>query len=377
MSKLICFGLVLVPYLRIIGIYSRQSRMMTSVFIALILSMYGIKQTFFDKKFLGIGIFLMYIMFSAWQAPKPVCMFNDVNISNFYVWKPFVSIIFYSLAFIVLSKVELNFKLIETTMVWTASVMAIQSSFQSFGIAQWAISKGGNLDLISGFLGTRAVVGIFLAIVIPIAIRRRMYVNAGILFIAVLITRCHIPIFISLIGVCIYTSILNHALIKWTILLGLIFLSVIGYDIVQNKQSQDRILFRDSKRIINWKSILEDCNKKGITGNPRPYTGKGLGSFEYIYHEEHKEDHNKKDYLEAHNEYWEVLYELGIYGLAITLFLIWMFVLNIHPNTENAHLYASSIMILLAAGGMFVWHLGVTSFYSLVIIGLLNNKVVD
>ena len=82
-------------------------------------------------------------------------------------------------------------------------------------------------------------------------------------------------------------------------------------------------------------------------------------------------------YYKVHNEYLEVLYELGLYGLLVVLGLIYLLVFNVPFTKHNAYLYATITTMVLIAWGMFIWQLGSTAFYSLIILAIHNNKYME
>jgi O-antigen ligase len=112
--------------------------------------------------------------------------------------------------------------------------------------------------------------------------------------------------------------------------------------------------------------------REGVEGR-WPLTGLGLGSFYYTFHIRH---HNS--FFQAHNEYFEFLYNCGIGGLFLLLAAIWQM---IKKGWNNKYLLASFICVLIIAGGTFIFQLGAPMYYSVVIIGLLyhqkeNNDVI-
>lgn len=365
MNNLICFGLVLIPYLSILGFHSREPRLMLALFITLALSIIGINKIELNKRSLIIGIFLLYTLFASWQAPRPLVIYNGINIANFYLYKPLLLLFTYSFALIAIINTKLDIVKIRTVIVWTSTIMAIHAIGQSFGLNQWF--KGtGNLNQISGFLGNRAVLASWLAICLPFSLKEKKYWNVALILIAILLTRTQIPIFATLVGLITYFSI-KKPIIPIITLLLLVGLSIV--DVTQSKQSNKRYLFKDSYRLSNWKNIVSDTVKPIITGKSYVFTGRGLGSFKYLYHTKYK-----NNYVEAHNEYLEVFYELGLYGIILICAIIYIFVFNRFPKPEETYLFSSLVIVLLIAGGLFIWQLGITSFYILVILGIYNNK---
>ena len=374
-NNLVCLGLILVPYLTLLGFHGREDRLMFSSIIALILGISWFCNVKRGKLFFGVIGFIAYIGLATYLSPKQIVIYNGVNVRNFYVWRCLFYLVSYSMAFLALVNTKVNKKLIETVIIWTATVMAFHSLVQATGILQFVATDASNkLYGMVGFLGNRAILSCFLALCVPIAIHNKKYVQSAIIILAVIITRCQVPIFSLLIGGLVYVVILKPRLLYSIVLMLVVFATVCCVDVCVNENGRDRLLFSDSYRLMNWKATVED-SLMSINGHSYFYTGKGLGSYKLFYHIDKPK--NMGNYYEVHNEYLEVLYELGLYGLLVVLGLIYLLVFNVPFTKHNAYLYATITTMVLIAWGMFIWQLGSTAFYSLIILAIHNNKYME
>jgi len=131
-----------------------------------------------------------------------------------------------------------------------------------------------------------------------------------------------------------------------------------------------------STRFPVWSQIIKDV-KNPVEGGSKQYsfTGYGLGSFRYLFHSQHPISEVGDNFLEAHNDYLELFYNTGLIGLGLFLMGLTFFIKQCFPlDRLSAHLLASFICVMVAAGGIFVLQQGTMIFYLLVITGLLNQK---
>jgi hypothetical protein len=146
------------------------------------------------------------------------------------------------------------------------------------------------------------------------------------------------------------------------------------------KSAKIKSFVGDSGRFKVWSVIIKDVkNPMNANGQAikRSLTGFGLGSFRYLFHNQHKDLTPGEPFFEAHNEYLEVLYNTGIIGLGLFLMGIFFIIRQSFPlDRLNAHLLASFICVAVSAGGIFCLQNGAIVFYILTITGLLNKREV-
>jgi hypothetical protein len=140
---------------------------------------------------------------------------------------------------------------------------------------------------------------------------------------------------------------------------------------------------KDAGRFREWRLMLDDWSSPLNEGKDNSFaiTGLGVGSFQYVYPNKHQ-----STFRQAHNEYIQVLYELGLVGLLLMLGAIyWVVRMNFswrklwrgEMDQYRLALLSSFLCIAINAFGTFVWQIGPTIFYSAVIVGLLHNRGPD
>jgi len=323
-----------------------------------------------------------FLLINIWLCPKPTVHFLDMNVSGFWVWQPLAYILIFFLMFITLSSIDFDDKhkdIIFKVMSWCGFVMAIYCIVQSLNIDQFY-----NLAIkdeirfipsanITGTMGQPTIVSPFIAMIIPIALYLKRYWFVLIMGIAVLLTRSQVAIGAMILSLLFLYSLKNK---KTFIRTGILFLIIIALSITAYfSNPKIKSLVKDSGRFENWQQIIKDVNSPLApeVKNRYPFTGLGIGSFKYIYHIK-----NHNTFWQAHNEYLEIPYNIGIIGLFLFLMALWVIIKdNLFKDRYRRYLLASFICIAICAGGTFVWQMGPHLYYSIGILGLLNNKGVN
>jgi hypothetical protein len=380
---LIGLGLIVLPFLTFQGqVDTREPKMMLMIVLLSALNLWaffkGILKPVKNKWAL---IFLFYLSLHLIFAPKPLLIVNDCSISNFWLWKPLLIIWLSAISIFVISSIDFSFGGAITLlkiMAWCGFVMALYVILQRLGLDQLFVIKdtqGYSLPVnpgIGGTLGHPTVVGAFMAMIIPIALYLKKTIKATIIIIAIILTQSQMAIGAMVVSLGFMYAIRN----KRTFILFLSLLFIAGLFIGINKQVQKRISFYSSGRLPVWNNIITDLksplNEK--SKNIYPLSGIGLGSFKYVFHLKHPTQKDK--FGKAHNEYLELLYNTGIIGLGLFLCAIWELVRRSFPFTDRYKqaLMASFICSLILACGNFIWQLAPTAFYTIFIVGLLNNQ---
>ena len=129
--------------------------------------------------------------------------------------------------------------------------------------------------------------------------------------------------------------------------------------------------------------MFEDL-KEGKDGTGRPFaiTGVGPGSYQNVYAVQ-----KKTIFDQAHNEYFEMFYCIGLIGLILFLKSYWDLikrVFNLCRNTfmENERgivisLSCSFLCISLDAFGSFPWQIHPILLYTIIIVGVLYNPCLE
>lgn len=358
--------------------------MLTALLFALALGLWGIYKGKVKKsQNHWISILALFCLVSAFYAPQPLIVLFDIGVSNFWIWQPLFSILVFYLMFTVISSNDFeqkDLKLFFEIMVWCGFLMGAYAILQYFGVDQF-FRNNNNPDNtynpqwpISGFFGQPTILSPFIAMLIPIALLMRRYGKAIVMIIAVLFTKSTVAITAMCLMLLFIASCNNKKIIGFAVT-GVIIIGVLfSMAYCTNNKLRQGIL-NDNGRFVKWKQIVSDISNPAKEINNRTYgiTGFGLGTFKFLYHIKHN-----NCFFQAHNEYLEILYNLGIVGLALFLMSIFRMVkINLKPlglNRYRKYLLASFLCIAVCAGGTFVWQLGAHVYYTVFIVGLLHNE---
>lgn len=362
-------GLILTPYISILGFEQRHEMLYFAMFFLLLLTCAG----FYTGRFKPVKnkfwvALVPFLMISAWQGPKPIILQFGENISNFWVWRSFfaalVAIGAYSaIAGSVLCKKHI--KDILRVAMYCGFIMALYCIAQSLGISQWFkidTRNPNNVHIagaaIGGTLGHPTLVSPFIGMLIPIACMFRKWIIAAVMCVAIILTQSQVAI-----GALVAVGII--ALWRKSIIAGLFCLILICiFLFTANTTGIYKI--QDSGRGERWNEILQFINKPVVKEKVYTITGLGPGSFRHLFR---YKDGESNGFKEAHNEYLEVLADIGVIGAFLFIMGLICFGLK-----GNFYIAISLTYIGICAAGTFVWHLGPHIFYTVVFMGLLHNK---
>ncbi|MBU2051422.1 MAG: O-antigen ligase family protein [Gammaproteobacteria bacterium] len=378
---LLVIGLALIPFAMWPGLDSREPKLAMALVFALALSLTGLYQGVLKPVRNKWLLFLMgFFLINIWLCPKPIIPYAGTIIGAFWVWEPFCYALIFFLMYVTLSSLIYNAKekeILFNIMAWVGLIMSIYVFLQFFGIDQFYSITGKHeamrtpCGFVGGTLGHPTVVSSFIGMIIPIALFLKKYWFASIMILAVLATKSNVAI-----GAMIASLVFLYALKdqKTAVLVAItsfifILLAISAYIYIP----QFRPFIGDSGRFGVWQNILKDVNSPIAEGAKQryPYTGLGIGSFKYIFHVKHSGV--IIPFFQAHNEYLEILFTMGIAGLGLFVMSLWTALVG-KITRERKFLLTSFACIAIAAGGTFVWHLGAHIYYSIVILALLSTK---
>ena len=388
-KRLIVAGLVTIPFLTLQGYNTRIPKMGLALGIALAIGLIAIFQgklkSFKNKPLL---ILIFFLLISVYFSPKPDITLLGLNVSNFWVWKPMFYISVFFLMLVTVSSLELSkedIKLILNVMVWVGFIMALYCIVQSLNIEQFftlntkvAATIHTPKNIIGGTLGHPTIVSPFIAMIIPIALYLKKRIKALIKFIAVCLTCSQVAIGAMLVSLVFYCATMRR---KWLVGGCILLISAsailgVGYF----KSPQIKAFVKPSGRFGTWKQVVTDIKSPiNKEGNRYGLTGFGPGSFRYVFPVKHKSIMHQ-----VHNDPLEIAFNTGIIGLGLFLWAIfYIFQINFsfkriwkgEPDKYRMALLSSFLCILLCSLGTFVFQLNPHIFYTLIIVGFLNQEV--
>ena len=320
--------------------------------------------------------FIGFLWLSTMLAPSPGVSVMGMHIGTYWAYKCLIYIFAAFTAICAIASHPFTKDEIQSilkTICLIGTVIGTYTIIQSFGIEQFFKSNGQHHEQwnIVGTFGHSNFIGSFLAMIVPIGIVLKRYKSALLIFVAVCITQSMVAIGAMVVSLLILTYFKN----KKT-LIPLIIIVAALTAILFSLQPHYPAVISSSGRFVHTPKIINEVLFKNFTPDDEgrfPFTGLGLGSFYYTYHVVH----NNRFY-QAHNEYLELFYNCGLIGIGLFLLAIWQMLKdNWNKGWLKNCVMASFICIAINAGGLFVWQLGSHILFSVVIVGLLNNKELE
>lgn len=385
MLNRILIGLLLAitPFFVVLGQDTREPKIILALIGAALVSL----SVFYFGQFKPVknkwlSIFLVYIPLCILLSPKPSIRLSGIEVQNFWIWKASLFLFIFSLFIISIYSIDFKFKDINfffKITVWCGLIMTFYVVLQYFNLDQFYVLRDYTVTSpppsanLGRALGHPTIVSPFIAMIIPIALYLKKYLHALLMAIVVLFTQSHVAIGAMTLSLLFIVMCKDRILfVTIGILISLLIITTIFL------YSNKTIGMPDSGRFEQWKLLLQDIKNPVIKGSKSsyPYTGFGPGSFYYVFPMRHPM--KIENFLQAHNEYLELMYDTGLVGLFILLAGIGnlikdQFVTKI--NRYRKYLLSSFICIAICAGGTFVWHLGPHIIYTCLIVGLLMKPV--
>ncbi len=368
---LIILLLCIVPFLIIPEMDTREPKMFFAVTGAagVILSAFYFGY-FKPVKNKWLLIFLAYIPLCILLSPKLNVVVANTQIANFYVWKAALYLTIFALFIHSIYSIDFSFKdkqLFLKIMFWCGFVMSCYVGLQYLNLDQF-FTSGGGYGRLGGTLGNPDIVSIFIAVIIPLALYFKKYIHAIFMAITVFLTDSYTA-YGALIAALLFLAAIKNKVCFGIVSTFLIMIFILGFAVYKTNNVLFHKIVADHGRFNVVKNVINDMKQpKNL-----PFTGTGPGSFPYLYHIKHSNPGEEFD--KAHNEYIELLFDMGLAGVFILLAGIGSIIKNnitfVKQYRYCKYLLASFICVCISAGGIFVWHIGPLIIYSCVITGLL------
>ena len=313
---------------------------------------------------------MAYLPIAYILSPKPEIKLFEMNVSSFWAWQPMYLIwVFFSMLCLIATHkfYKWDIRQILHVMRYCGLLTACYVIMQFFHIDQFFFQTSGGTDgRMAGFIGNPTLTAPFIAMMIPITLYLRRYWQAVLMVVAIVMTESQMAMGATIASIIAYISLKN----VWFFFTGLLLACVLAFAIHTGYQKG---IVNDSSRFEHWPVIAQDINSSVAEDGPKyPLTGIGMGSFRYTYHIKHN-----NNYFQAHNEYLEILYNIGLSGLVLFILSIITMIkpyLKLGVNRYRRALLASFLCIAMCAMGTFVWQIGTTIFATIVVAGLLMNQ---
>jgi len=320
-------------------------------------------------------IFVGFIFLSIFRAPDFIL---ENGLRNFWMWQPAAYAIIILLFISVVASVDaLNHDMIKNTIVGVGCAMAIYVFVQLAGLDPLFFvndredTKFLRAAALGGMLGQPTLVAPFIGMCIPFALVEGRWVISILMLTAVILTQSAVGVVATIAGVMV---VLFFKSPRVFLALGIVCAGIFGFAIYKDRLNTGNEFFNSSGRLGIWKHIVKDIQEPphAKTNKIHALTGFGPGSYRYVFVTKHQ-----TEFVRAHNEYLEMIYNIGIIGFVLFGIFVWSLWSDLagrifYDDTVLA-LWASFIIIALAALGTFVWQLAAHMFYTAVILGSILN----
>jgi len=291
---------------------------------------------------------------------------GGIVITNPWIYQSFVNIFAMLLLFLVVSNSKIEIYKTLEVICWCGFVMSLYVLIQALGFRQFfplkthinTIMEMLPSSQMTGTFGHPTLVSAFIAMCVPSALYLKRRWFAAVMIICVFLTMSQVSIVAMLVGLVIYflsrfsTGKEMFAMIT-TCLIALVVLSY--------------LLHWDTGRFAEWASIIEQI-KQPLQGRYLALTGMGMGSFSYL--------RQGQSFMQAHNEYLEIIFNTGLIGLGLFIAMLWVFIRSTWKHVLDDQiraLLAMFICSLVLASGNFVWQIGTIAFYTVVVAGMIEG----
>lgn len=334
-------------------------------------------------------ILMCYLPLSTLMAPAPQIMLTGINVSNFWAWQPLFNILVFFLLVSVIASHEFSrkdFGRILACIAWSGFFASCYVIMQRFAADQFFTPVGDSArdsGPMAGFIGNPTLTAPFIAMTMPIMVYRKNWLMTIVAAIALFFTLSNIAWGAAILAGFFLLATRGKRLLIGSVAALVILAGAVGVGYASSKTFRDT--FPDNQRFFHWKQILRDV-KSPISQevpNTYPLTGRGLGSFRFVYHIQHPGTEKEPNrFHQAHNDFIEWLYNTGVVGLFLLGMAIWhMFATNLSmwnlfcfgEDYTTSTLLASFVASAFCAFGTFSWQIGTICFYTAVIVGLLHN----
>ena len=393
--RMLCFGLVFIPFYEIITTLflpaqsiaffdTRFPKECVAFTLALFIALAGLytgRIKPIDNKWLFL--FVGYLVVSLNKIPIVPVDLGGFDISNFWVWKPFMQILVFLFMLCVVCSMTWLPRTIEkvlTIMAWCGFIMAIYVFIQKLGLDQFfyvrsrEVVMGTSVPALTGTMGSPAGVAPFLALCLVPAIYLKKTWFALSMSGAAFLTHSDMAVFSGIAGILIYLCARDFR--KLAVMAFILVFT--GLTCLFWTDASGKHLLNSNGRLGVWETMVKDLSYPMSEQDPRRFamTGFGLGSFEHVYNMKHPTTSGFPP-REAHNEYLELLWCVGIIGFLLFIAAFWNVLQPVYPllavHREYRCLFAMLITLCVCAAGTFIWHLAVYQFYTVVIVGMIYS----
>lgn len=321
-------------------------------------------------KNLWIKILVGYLLIHHFLVPP--LDFNSPSsnmIARLWQYKPLAVVFIYYLLFTTIQKMEWTLprrEMILKTMAWVGLISAgyvivqflgLDSQLDLAGVYKYQAPRLMS-DRLSGFQTHPNYAGIFVACCLPAAIYSKAWIKTIVMTLAVCLTTSAFAIGAMTMGIVFYLSQTKARRYFPQFFLPALLIACASILFLHLSVS-------DSGRFHVWSLMFQDFKE-------RPIFGYGFGSFPFLFQVRHA-----IGFTQAHNEFFQLVYETGLIGGLLCLKAVQDFMKNTFQLIAHENylaFYTSLLILLIGSLGLFVFQIEPTRLYAVVLAGLLTHK---
>jgi len=328
---------------------------------------------------------LFFLPFSYYCSPPIQLQYYHENLGGIWIWESMAWVFFYWILYEILRRVNFNKKLVIKAILWSASITSVYACVQIMNIDQFQFVRHNSwigspaAKHITGMIGCPTYLAIWLVMCFPFILaygKWPLWILAGFVIVS---TKSDIGIGGLTLMAVLWPAFRAKKKIWLYLIAGVAILTIVLLALTW-REIKPKIT--DNGRFGIWAAVIEDIQAPCIlvpimpnmtnrqklefeNMNKRTYalTGRGLGSFPYIFGAKYT-----TPFESAHNEYLEIPYSIGLFGLIIfmsaMLYLLWISFEAARGDLFLSACYCSFVFSAIAAFGVPIWHVEPLRFYS-------------
>ena len=368
-------GLAILPFIILPGYEPRQPKEIVALLLALAIAVFALyKGQIKNVKNFWVYLIPTVVAFSTFFAMHSNLFIGFFNgkvfvpsaapgSDNLWNYKAAVYLLIYFLCFLAIASSRLNIDKVMRITYICGVLTALYCIMQAFGMDQFLMIKPRSLigsvkaAEVTGMIGQPTHVGAFLAITLPATIYCRRFLFACVIFLAIILSQSAFAIATASL-VSLLSLVGNNRKLAVSILSIFVIVIPIFYYFHP---------LIDNGRFNIWQSMWTD-----FKSSHQVVTGLGTGAFSFIFPSMHN-----SAFRQAHNEYFEFVYNCGFIGAIVMLGFFYEFFKSAYRLFNHEKLRCLSYMMLascLVSLGTFTWQLGTTAFYTIVTLGAFYNE---
>lgn len=385
-NSTILLGLIASAFYMFPGTDIREIKIVSAVFFAFAIGSFGAYFGFRPIKNYWVLALITFIPCSVYLSAQTDMQMNGVPMEHFWSWYAFVKVLAFSLMFFAIASYsfeKIDVERILRVICLCGTLTAGYVVLQYFSLDQLFENVSGEASgRVAGFIGNPTLTAPFTAMIVPICLFRKNYWQASLCALGSILPNSQIAWFALIVGVSAYFAMRGPTWF-FGILSGLVLASIMFFAITARLDGF-KTTFNDHERLRHWNRIVHTLNKPMVEGDKKSYplTGKGIGSFKYIYRAQNADIGSPNRFFQAHNEYLQFVNECGLIGGFLMVMAIiktikdnisWRKIMTFGECAYKRSLLASFLVMVFTAFGTFIWQIGTTAFYTVVVCGLLYN----